>query len=204
VYKNWDYYEQQDIFKNQTMRPGNYINKKSKISSNWNMTEYGDFSQTTKQSLWWASGASAVMTPMFESDFAFLNFYEVMYTGYQNGMWYSYPGYYNTTGTSGIEQYTDPNCTVEGMLQGYDPRCRYWYQEALQNAPGYTILGEPYNSLDSSTFYITISQDDMLSNNTFQSVTGIDLFPKNPYYMHSILDGLKEEEYEKYFLANRG
>jgi len=39
---------------------------------------------------------------------------------------------------------------------GYDPRCRPWWNEAYNQKQGYTFIGEPYLSEDLTVLYVSL------------------------------------------------
>ena len=91
---------------------------------------YSDLTEEAKWTAWVGSAADSLAFPLQLNDGMM---YELVYTGFFNGMSYMVPGVYAKSmipelgGT--LPGTTYPQCDVEDKKTGYDPRCRPWFQQ---------------------------------------------------------------------------
>ena len=108
---------------------GNYNYYKQQSMIRFSNTTYGyeDLTESARETVWWTSGADALLFPLFESSD---QFYQSFYTGYDNGLSYFSPGFYSQNifaPTIPSNSYDFCDDLVPDHFTGYDCRCRPWY-----------------------------------------------------------------------------
>lgn len=133
---------------------------KAQLRANYSEFTYDQLSDQSKQIAWLISAADAVAMPILDHPGNY-HFYYTWYTGFQTGTFYSSPGPYNVSNLGYPERLQNPNTGCEATdpppNNGYDPRCRGWYQQAQGNK-NQVILTAPYFGLFPDTnMYITLT-----------------------------------------------
>lgn len=104
-------------------------------------------------------GAIFRSNPSFESG---------LYMGFNDGMMRNYP-YQNVSYRYITMNYTCAHSNT--WIIGYDPRCRVWYNLAINSGPDETVFTEPYNDASTGLVMITIART--VKNRTDNSIIGV-------------------------------
>ena len=151
-----------------------------------NQLEYTQLSQSFKNTLYLSSASTSWTRPVIDLDTSYID----IVTGFQNGQFYSYPGFVKNEKVTQFP--TNEDCFhVKNPNDGYDPRCRQWYVDGQEMGKGKTGLVNPYMALTNNFVYVTMVQE------SDHGVSGIDLD------MNKWTDNKINQTQEKYFLASK-